>query len=420
MGNEIAFARMVSRHHWWWRWFVSLTADPSANGNGPSRKRGQVLVVVAIALPALIGMVGFAVDLGRLYVERARLQAAADAAALAGAMWLLEDPELNRGLVKQAAGEYLNRNMPAAVLTSVTATTGIRGVRICAETSVGMSFMSVLGLEDRTVGACASAGFDHVEIALVLDNTSSMNGAPIQSVKQATNQLVNLMLPDGARDRVNPPVKVALVPFRGKVRIAGQDGLPDGCRCRDGRLNQGAPQETCLNPLTPVLPLSYDKQTIIAHVNRMTAPGGQANSGTLIMEGIKWGREVLTPEWPFEQGGRPDQYRKVMILLSDGMNTWYSPHDAFQAPPLNNRSCNNQSCRDAETRREADLAKAQGIEIFVIRYGNAAPPHAVELLRYVASSAPGTDDHYYSAPSPAEIPQVMRRIGRRLAFRLLS
>jgi hypothetical protein len=213
---------------------------------------------------------------------------------------------------------------------------------------------------------------------------------------------------------------VALVPFRGKVHIAGQDGLPDGCRCRDGRFNQGAPEETCLDPLTPVLPLSFDKQTITNHVNRMTAPGGKANSGTLIMEGIKWGREVLTPDWPFEQGGRQDQYRKVMILLSDGMNTWYSPHDAFQALPLNNQSCNNQPCRDAETRREADLAKAEGIEIFVIRYGNSSPAHAVELLQYVASSVPGTDDHYYSAPGPSEVPQVMRRIGRRLAFRLLS
>jgi hypothetical protein len=205
------------------------------------------------------------------------------------------------------------------------------------------------------------------------------------------------------------------------VHIAeGADGLPDGCRCRDGRFNQGAPQETCIDPLTPVLPLSFDKATIIRHIGQMTAPGGAANSGTLIMEGIKWGREVLTPTWPFDQGGDSGQYRKVMILLSDGKNTWYSPHDAYRSAPLNQQSCNNQPCRDAATRQEADWAKDAGIEIFVIRYGSSAPAYAVDLLKYVASSTPGTEDHYFSAPNPSEIPQVMRLIGRKLAYRLLS
>jgi Flp pilus assembly protein TadG len=47
-------------------------------------KRGATLVLVAIMMTALIGFAGIAVDASRLYVMRAELQTAADAAAIAG------------------------------------------------------------------------------------------------------------------------------------------------------------------------------------------------------------------------------------------------------------------------------------------------------------------------------------------------
>lgn len=54
-------------------------------------ERGQVLVLVAISIPLLLGFAGFALDVGVLQVERQRLQAATDSAAIAGAA------ELNYG-----------------------------------------------------------------------------------------------------------------------------------------------------------------------------------------------------------------------------------------------------------------------------------------------------------------------------------
>jgi Flp pilus assembly protein TadG len=49
------------------------------------RERGAVVVIVAIALIALIGFVGLALDLGKLYVVRSELQNSADSCALAAA-----------------------------------------------------------------------------------------------------------------------------------------------------------------------------------------------------------------------------------------------------------------------------------------------------------------------------------------------
>ena len=49
------------------------------------RQKGAILVLTALALPMLICATGLAVDLGNIYVQRSRLQNAADAAAIAGA-----------------------------------------------------------------------------------------------------------------------------------------------------------------------------------------------------------------------------------------------------------------------------------------------------------------------------------------------
>lgn len=48
-------------------------------------ERGQVLVLIILAIVALFGFAALAVDIGRLYAERRRIQSAADSAALAAA-----------------------------------------------------------------------------------------------------------------------------------------------------------------------------------------------------------------------------------------------------------------------------------------------------------------------------------------------
>lgn len=55
-------------------------------------ERGAALVLVAAALIALLGFSAIVVDVGVLYLNRERLSNAADAAALAGAQFLPEDP----------------------------------------------------------------------------------------------------------------------------------------------------------------------------------------------------------------------------------------------------------------------------------------------------------------------------------------
>jgi len=63
-------------------------------------ERGVMAVVIALGLPALIGITGAAVDLGRAYTARAELQNAADSAALAAAAVMVGYDEDNVALAQ--------------------------------------------------------------------------------------------------------------------------------------------------------------------------------------------------------------------------------------------------------------------------------------------------------------------------------
>ena len=69
------------------------------------RERGQAIVLMVLVVVALLGMIGLAVDGGRLYMERRSVQNAADNAALAGAYALC-----NSGNVVGAAGTSAVQN----------------------------------------------------------------------------------------------------------------------------------------------------------------------------------------------------------------------------------------------------------------------------------------------------------------------
>src|SRR3990172_2778685 len=58
-----------------------------------SSRAGQTLVLMAIALPSLLGAMALAIDVWNLYVNWTHLQTGADAAVLAGANYLPTYPD---------------------------------------------------------------------------------------------------------------------------------------------------------------------------------------------------------------------------------------------------------------------------------------------------------------------------------------
>ncbi|MHB8901263.1 MAG: pilus assembly protein TadG-related protein [Thermoguttaceae bacterium] len=77
------------------------------------RRRGSILILVALAAIPLMGMVAFAVDYGYLLKARTDLQRGADAAALAGVLSLQPDAYANQDLaaVREAVRSYASANV---------------------------------------------------------------------------------------------------------------------------------------------------------------------------------------------------------------------------------------------------------------------------------------------------------------------
>jgi len=400
-----------------------------------------------LLLPVLLGVAGLAIDMGNMYMTHTRLQAAVDAGALAGSLELPYDPDLSKGIVTQAVTDMVATNMPSAEVETVTPGTEVRSVIVAGKAKVNLLIMRFLGIADQWVHASAAAGFNKLEVVFVVDNSGSMKGTPISMVKEASIGLTDLLIPDGA----HPDTKVGLVAFRGKVRIGdGVDGLPGGCRNADGSVNETGLHEdfmdmywdlssyyrryisndTC-SSLPEALPLSQDKDVIIESINTQTATGTW--SGTIIPEGIKWGRHILTPEAPYVEGGDKEDFRKIMIVLTDGDNedgecggpyrASYRPNNywtnAYFRMGVDDAHCEDGGVLNQDMLAEAQLAKDAGVEIFAIRFGNSDSTD-VSLMKEIASSKPGTDDHYFDAPSVYDIPDVFKKIGKQLGWRLLN
>ncbi|MCJ2164419.1 VWA domain-containing protein [Pseudodesulfovibrio sp. S3-i] len=396
-------------------------------------------------LPVLLGFVGIAIDMGNIYMTHTKLQASVDAGALAGSLELPYDPDLSKGIVKKAVEDMVAANMESAVVISVVAGTEIRSVKVMAQAEVKMLLMEVLGIADSVVEAHASAGFNKLEVVFVVDNSGSMKGTPIDMVKQASIELTELLIPDGA----TPDTKVGMVAFRGKVRIGeGVEGFEPGCHNADGSLNTGIHEDfmddywalsdyyrryitldTC-SDLPEALPLSQDKDLIISSINTQTATG--ASSGTVIPEGIKWGRHILTSEAPYTQGGDKEDFRKIMIVLTDGdtedgecggpYRAYYRPNNywtnAYFGMGVDTAHCEDGGVLNTDMLSEAQAAKDAGIEIFTIRFGTSDNTD-IALMKQIASSKAGTDDHYFNAPSVYDIPDIFKQIGKQLGWRLL-
>ncbi|MEL7640844.1 MAG: pilus assembly protein TadG-related protein [Solidesulfovibrio sp.] len=444
-------------------------------------------MILAAALVGVMAAAGVAVDLGRVYMARNKLQNAVDAAALAGSLQLADDPDVQNGTVETAVKDNLALNDPEATDIEVTSGGATRSVCVDAKATVDMTLSKVIGLEETTVAAEACAGYNDIELVMVLDATGSMKGTPIANVKTAATDLVNLIMP--SNNAANTRSKIGLVPFQGKVRIDGNDpvsaevnpdGVGAGCRNADGSLNNGklkteysntsskssifygytisgvsTTQDKTCSGMSPIRALSSDKTTILSNISAINA--GAVTSGTLISEGIKWGHKVLSPEAPYTEGSTDKKVRKIMIVLTDGdtedgrcggsyasasktVNTyWTNAYFGLGLKPTSTASpyatlstatatlAQIPSCVDGGKLNQYVLDEASSakndanypVEIFSIRFGDSDSTDK-NIMKQIASSKTGTDDHYYDAPNESEIQDMFKQIGQQLGQRLMT
>ena len=120
-------------------------------------QKGQIIVFTAFLLPLLIAATGFTVDFGNMYMHKARLQNAADAAAIAGGHSFVQNNDTlsNHPHADEAAEKSIDLNHPkiANIIRDYRARNTDQGItiyRVHLTESVPVYFLSFFGVGDST------------------------------------------------------------------------------------------------------------------------------------------------------------------------------------------------------------------------------------------------------------------------------
>ncbi len=158
------------------------------------KERGQVLILVALAIVGIVAIIGLALDVGIMFMEDARLRRAVDAAALAAALQFRSGvPDLQGQLVTTAT-EYVllngitpdpDANPPVEVHTCTDQPTmcydAVQGITIPrklvsvrVKAVVDLVFLPVIGINHIKITASATGESASLDLVLALDTSESM------------------------------------------------------------------------------------------------------------------------------------------------------------------------------------------------------------------------------------------------------
>jgi hypothetical protein len=279
-----------------------------------------------------------------------------------------------------------------------------------------------------------------MDTVILLDDTGSMDsgcnssqsnsGCPIRESKIAALDFVDVLLGNSGGSS-----KVGYAPYRG---------------CFNPPRNHNA----CARS-SSIIDLTQNANLLRAGINSANAAGG---SGTNVC--LPFLQALAMFSGPNAQGGE-DTVRSV-VILTDGDNTYNNISFGQNQPPIacrptttpqNSDSNTGSDCSNAQTReRQLDMRTRDVVnllkvspynaEVYVVGFGvcgsnnvnqlptssycggigNSSSDNTADrrLLKCVASSTPGTNDHYFEVPNATQLPEVLQVIAWKIAERALT
>jgi len=308
-------------------------------------QRGTAFAYIGIAMFALVGFTGLAVDLGRGYVIKANLSKAVDAAALAAARGIGEGESAARAL----ANNIFNVNFPNGYLgvTSVQnppqiafsdASDQSSVITVSSRAVMPTTFMQIAGFAELGIAAQSQATRRLVDMSFVVDHSNSLS-SDFDQVKAAAEQFVSYFDPD--KDRV------ALVMFASNTTI--MDPINTGGR-------------------------GFDKSSLLGHISG-SSTGGAVSTTTA--EGLYRGWDQLRSVPSGTQAPL-----RVIVLFTDGAPNTFSGQ--FMVKPFHNAP------------DTSPLVSATG-GLFTSDYPQSSP--SVTGLSTILSSPSDMSLHYVSPPT---------------------
>jgi len=416
-------------------------------------REGNIAVIFALAVIPVVGLVGASIDYSRANAVKADLQAALDATAL---MVSKNASTQTSGELQTSAQAYFEAvfTHPEVKATKITATynsTGGSSVVVDGITTVKTDFTAIVGVSEMKVTSSSTVawGTSKLQVALVLDNTGSMDSSgKMTALKAASHNLLKQLQAAAQKDG---DVRVAIVPFALEVNVGtankdatwldwsnystsgggGDSNSWSGSSSGDGDSNswsgsssssvnkskwQGCvmdrdqdydalnttPTTSNKSTLFPavydksctesLMALSYDWSALNNKIDAMT-PNGNTNQTI----GLAWGWQALTTGVPLSAPALDKDTKQVVVLLTDGLNT-------------QNRWTTDQSKIDARTQKACANIKAAGITLYAVQVkGNGDPTSTI--LQNCASDS----NKFFALTSANQIVSTFNTIGTNLA-----
>jgi len=437
------------------RWLVNFGID----------SRGGVAMIAGLAIIPLFVGLGLAIDGGRGYSAKSKLQSAIDAAGLAAGR------AIGVGDVNGDLDMFFDSNYPADFLggridsldTFVDESAGT--ITISATATIPTAFMRVVGYDEMSVTArtVVQRAVNGIELALVLDDTGSMqSGGKITALKAAAHELLDFIY--GEAETVED-TWIGVVPYRGLVNVGsgqtswltGYDpadydpGAWGGCvEARAASFDQDdtPPDEQALvaflwpsgpsndwPPIDPgtsgkgpnkgcpsaILPLTAEKSVVAARIDALDASGG---GGTQTSVGLIWGWRLVSPRWRTLWGGsdpsnlpldyNTERMKKAVVFLTDGLTNFSnSAYTAYGFLSEGRLGTTNKSAADAilngHLAATCEAMKSNGIEVYTIMF-QLSDPDLEDLYSNCASSSA----HFFNSPTNESLQVAFRQIGGRL------
>ena len=382
-------------------------------------ERGQVIVFVVIAFVVLVGMIGIVIDIGYAYKTQRDLQAAADAAALAGAQEL-PDSAAAKTLATQYGASNAGGNKITKVPVTETITTNcistipgcnpVNSVAVNETADVPTFFAKVFGLNSFTVHvkatACSPCGSKPVDVMLVVDRTGSMCQNSAGANDPACTDLNN----------AKAGVRTFLNFFDPTIAYVGLAVLPPATSVTNRCATPATGNYNSVTAAYTIVPMSHDYKN---------ADGSLNNSSNLLstlncIQGAgstAYANAIEAAQAELDAHGRP-KVPDVIVFMSDGAAnigpTYYATTSPYRTQP----------CHQGIT--SSNVEKAKGTTLYSIGYavdddtgGCRSYTGAVEspaitinqALQGIASN-PG---NYFVKPAPGSLQGIYTAIAQDIS-----
>ncbi|MEM1086948.1 MAG: pilus assembly protein TadG-related protein, partial [Pseudomonadota bacterium] len=197
---------------------LKSAADMRAND------RGHVAVIFALSILPVVAIAGFALDFQQTTTRKVKVQAAVDAAVIAGARAMQAGKSDDE--IRTEIKTYINNmvNADGATFTcnqpTISFPQGSQDISVDILCSQETTLSAVMGRSeiDFLVSSTSTWGIAKLDVAFMLDVSGSMNGSNrLTNLKNSTKEAIEVLLPEDAPAELIENTRIAMSTYNSMV-----------------------------------------------------------------------------------------------------------------------------------------------------------------------------------------------------------